>query len=53
MLRWFTSIDKVDEAAIPDMSETKAYKERPIAPKPGDDGFMSVPDEIDAELPFN
>ena len=59
VLRWFCSLDKVADAAIPDMSETKAYKEY----KQGggmqsgeafDDGFMNIPDNIDdSELPFN
>ena len=59
VLRWFCSLDKVADAAVPDMSETKAYKEY----KQGggmqsgeafDDGFMNIPDNIDdSELPFN
>ncbi len=59
VLRWFVSLDKVADAAVPDMSETKAYKEykqgggMPNYGTPGDDGFMNIPDGIDEELPFN
>ncbi len=60
VLRWFCSMDKVADAAIPDMSETKAYKEykqgggMPNYGTPGDDEFMNIPDNIDdSELPFN
>ena len=60
VLRWFVSLDKVADATIPDMSETKAYKEykqgvgMPNYGTPGDDGFMNIPDNIDdSELPFN
>ena len=59
VLRWFVSLDKVADAAVPDMSETKAYKEYKQGggmPSGGsfDDGFMNIPDNIDdSELPFN
>lgn len=59
VLRWFVSLDKVADAAVPDMSETKAYKEykqgggMPNYGTPGEDGFMNIPDGIDEELPFN
>ena len=57
VLRWFTSIDKAADAAIPEMSETRAYKEhisgQRQASAPGNDGFMNIPDGIDEELPFN
>lgn len=58
VLRWFVSLDKVADAAVPDMSETKAYKEYKQGggmPSGGsfDDGFMNIPDGIDEELPFN
>lgn len=60
VLRWFVSLDKVADAAVPDMSETKAYKEykqgggMPNYGTPGDDGFMNIPNNIDdSELPFN
>lgn len=26
VLRWFVSVDKVADAAVPDMNETRAYK---------------------------
>ena len=44
---------------MPDMSETKAYKEykqggnMPNYGTPDSDGFMNIPDGIDEELPFN
>ncbi|MCU6748562.1 hypothetical protein OCV51_13015 [Faecalicatena acetigenes] len=57
VLRWFISIDKVAEADVPDMSETRAYKEHIGACRTGfaptDDGFMNIPDGVDEELPFN
>lgn len=60
VLRWFVSLDKVADAAVPDMNETKAYKEykqsggMPNYGTPGDDGFMNIPDGLDSEeLPFN
>ena len=60
VLRWFVSLDKVADATIPEMSETKSYKEykqgvgMPNYGTPGDDGFMNIPDNIDdSELPFN
>lgn len=56
VLRWFISLDKVNEAKVPDMSETQAYKNHingyPQGSKPGKDNFMNIPDEIDDELPF-
>ena len=55
VLRWFISLDKVADAQIPDITETntyKAYKAGGGAPAPGGD-FMSIPDGIDEELPFN
>ena len=57
VLRWFTSTDKVADAGIPDMSETRAYKNHisgySSGSTPAGDGFMNVPDGIDEELPFN
>lgn len=60
VLRWFVSLDKVADATIPDMSDTKAYKEykqgggMPNYGTPDSDGFMNIPDNIDdSELPFN
>lgn len=58
VLRWFVSLDKVADAAIPDMSETKAYKEykqgggMPSMGNPNGD-FMNIPDGLEDELPFN
>lgn len=58
VLRWFVSLDKVADAAVPDMSETKAYKEykqgggMPNYGTPGGD-FMQIPDGLEDELPFN
>lgn len=57
VLRWFVSNDKVADAKVPDMSETKAYKNHingyhPNS-TPAGDGFMNIPDGIDEELPFN
>ena len=57
VLRWFVSVDKVADAAVPDMSETRAYKNHingyPQGSTPAGDGFMNIPDGIDEELPFN
>lgn len=53
VLRWFCSIDKVADATIPEMSETKAYKERHTSAPTSTDEFMNIPDGIDEELPFN
>ena len=57
VLRWFISTDKVGEAAVPEITETQAYKNRsngyPAAATPAGDGFMNIPDGIDEELPFN
>ena len=54
VLRWFVSSDKVADAVIPDMSETKAFKEnKNNGSTTSSDGFMSIPDGIDEELPFN
>ena len=57
VLRWFVSSDKVDEARVPEMSETLAYKNHingyAQGSTPAGDGFMNIPDGIDEELPFN
>ena len=58
VLRWFCQTDKVSEASIPEISETKAYKEHKMASPEGSvatspDGFMNIPDGLDEELPFN
>lgn len=56
VLRWFTSMDKVSDAQIPAMSETQAYKNSkngyPVNASPVGNGFVSVPDGADEELPF-
>lgn len=56
ILRWFCSMDKVDGADIPAITESKTYKEHfnGQGGMPSPDGFMSIPDGIDdSELPFN
>ena len=53
VLRWFVSLDKVADAAIPDVQETKAYKDNKNNTSTGVTGFMNIPDGIDEELPFN
>lgn len=55
VLRWFTSLDKVADAQIPDITETnayKAYKAGGGAPAAGGN-FMDIPDALEDELPFN
>lgn len=56
VLRWFTSMGKVSDAQIPAMSETQAYKNfkngYPVNASPVGNGFVSVPDGADEELPF-
>ena len=57
VLRWFVSSDKVEGAAIPNITETAAYKNRGdlagAGSTPSSTGFVNVPDGIDEELPFN
>ena len=57
VLRWFSSIDKVADAQIPNVTETQAYKNHingyALGSTPAGDGFMNIPDGIDEELPFN
>lgn len=57
ILRWFTSLDKVADASIPEITETQAYKNHkngyPSAATAADAGLMNIPDGIDEELPFN
>lgn len=52
--RWFCSTSRVEDAKIPDVYETHAHKTNmknsAIA---NSDGFMSIPDGIEEELPFN
>lgn len=47
-MRWFTSIDKVADAQIPD----EKLLSGPAPTKPDSDGFMNIPDGIEEELPF-
>lgn len=56
VLRWFVSTDKVKDAQVPEMTETRAYKNHingyhPDS-MPAGDGFMSIPDGVDEELPL-
>lgn len=54
VLRWFISSDRVADAQVPDMSETAAYKQyKTNGAIASSDGFMSISDELDDELPFN
>lgn len=57
-LAWFCSNEKVADAAVPDVYETKKHKDwaaggslnSPM--QQADTGFMNIPDSIDDELPF-
>ena len=49
VMRWFVSTDRVDDAKIPEMTETAAYKDHKTADS-GD--FMNMPDSLEDELPF-
>lgn len=56
-LRWFCSNDKVDAAPVPDPTETKEYKSWKesggLTTAPADaNGFMSIPEGVEEELPF-
>lgn len=52
VLRWFVSLDKVADAAVPDMSETKPYKDWKNSQSGTD--WMNVPNNLDDDsLPFN
>ena len=54
VLRWFTSSDKVADATIPEISETKAFKEnKNNGLTTSSDEFMSIPSDLDSELPFS
>ena len=57
VLRWFTSLDKAEDAQIPDVFETQAYKNHINGYHPGStpagNGFVNIPEGIDEELPFN
>jgi hypothetical protein len=50
-LRWFTSVDKVKDAAVPD--EKLLNRQQSSLPTPDSSGFVNIPDGIDDELPFN
>lgn len=49
VMRWFISTDKVQDAKVPDITESQAYKDHKSV-NTGD--FMNVPDGLDEELPF-
>ncbi len=49
-MRWFVSVDKVADAAIP--TEKYLNGNLPAATSPRD-GFMDIPEGVDEELPFN
>lgn len=54
VLRWFVSSDKVKDAAIPEISESQAFKSHKAnAGTSGSGDFMNIPDSLDEELPFN
>lgn len=56
-LRWFRSVDKVNDAEIPAETETTAFKNRTMSSAvtgaPVGDGFLTIPDGLEEELPFN
>ena len=50
-LRWFRSVEDIQSVEIP---EDKLLPQGTnITPRPDSDGFISIPDSIDEELPFN
>lgn len=56
-LKWFCANEKVEGAAIPEPTETKEHKSWQesggITTAPADDnGFMTIPDDAQEELPF-
>lgn len=60
VLKYWCSIDKVAAQTVPEISETKAYKEwkegngvSVTVNNSGADGFMNVPPDMDESLPFN
>jgi hypothetical protein len=54
VLRWFISSDKVAEVQVPEISETAEYTQyKGNAAIADANGFMSIPDSINEELPFN
>lgn len=49
------SVDGLKDAKVPEdklLPESTAYPGNASLPLPGEDGFMAIPDGIDAELPF-
>lgn len=53
-LRWFRSIEGIQDVEIPAEIETDAYKgNNGSMPTPDSNGFMNIPDGIDEEFPFN
>lgn len=55
--RWFVSDNKVDPENIPNERQLSDKEKEMIAPDPHastttSDGFMNIPDGVDAELPF-
>lgn len=52
VLRWFISSEKVEDANIPEIAETQAYKDHKNSTYTSND-FMNIPDGIGEELPFN
>lgn len=49
VMRWFVSTDKVQDAKVPDITESQAYKDHKSV-NTGD--FMNMPDDLSEELPF-
>lgn len=53
VLRWVVSTDRVDGADVPDLRETKAYKDnRAVNRAIENNDFMNIPDSDLEELPF-
>ena len=57
-LRWFCTNERVAEASIPAVAETKEYKawvtSGGVTTSPADkDGWMNIPTEVEDGLPFN
>lgn len=51
-LRWFRSVEGVKNAEIPDAKLLPAQNSQ-LPGQPVGDGFMTIPDGLDEELPFN
>ena len=52
VLRWFISSEKVEDANIPEITETQAYKDHKNAASTSNE-WMNIPDINDEALPFN